>query len=157
MDIDLPAGAIVLIDSSAFVYLVEEAASSKRRTAAELFLSEAAAKGWRLMASTLAWAELLEKPIAANDAELASRYRRLLSDSSLVELRVVDVAVAERAAALSASLAATLRRRLSKADLIHIATALELGASALFGNDEAWREVPGCPPLLLLDELAFDL
>jgi predicted nucleic acid-binding protein len=157
MDLELPASSLVLLDSSALVYLVEGEASSPRRGAVEYFLAEAESRRWRLVASTLAWTELLEKPIARGDSELAGRYRSLLADSSHIELRVVDVAVAERAAALSATLAPPLRRRLSSADILHIATAIVLGARAVLGNDEAWGEVPLCPPLILLDELAAEL
>lgn len=157
MDVQLPAGATVLIDSSALVYLIEGEASSPRRRAMEAFLEEARSKPLRLAASTLVWAELLEKPLSLGDQELASAYRRFLSDSSLIELRIVDVAIAERAAALSASLLPAQRRRLSAADLVHMATALTIAAAAVLGNDAAWREVPACPPLILVDELVFDL
>jgi predicted nucleic acid-binding protein len=157
VDLDLPAGTVILVDSSALVYLVEGEASSPRRRAVESFLAQSAAREWRLAASTLIWTELLEKPLAEGDEALATRYRILLSDSSLIRLRVVDAAVAEGAAALSASLPPTQRRRLSTADLVHIATALCLGAAAVLGNDEAWRSLPACPPLLLVDELAFAL
>ncbi len=156
MDTPLAPGAIVLVDSSALVYLVEGAPGSSRRSAVERLLAEAETRGLRLLASTLVWTELLEKPFADGDAALADRYRVLLCDSRRIELRVVDVAVADRAAALSASLAPALRRRMSTADIIHIATALVAGAGAVLGNDEAWREVPSCPPLILVDELAFD-
>jgi len=148
-------GSTVLVDSSALVYLVEGAEGSPRRSAVERFLARSAASSLRLVASTVAWLELLEKPLAAGDAALADRYRALLADSSRIELRVVDVAVAEGAAALSASIPPELRRRLSPADLVHMATAIAMGASAVLGNDEAWRSVPGCPPLILVDELAF--
>jgi len=157
VDVQLPAGATVLIDSSALVYLIEGEASSPRRRAMEAFLEEARSKPLRLAASTLVWAELLEKPLSLGDQELASAYRRFLSDSSLIELRIVDVAIAERAAALSASLLPAQRRRLSAADLVHMATALTIAAAAVLGNDAAWREVPACPPLILVDELVFDL
>ena len=154
MDTGLPAGAIVLIDSSALVYLVEGESGSPRRAAVESFFDQAEAGAWTVVASTLAWKELLEKPLAAGRAELASRYRRTLSDSARIELRVVDVAVAEEAAALSASLAPALRRAVSAADLVHVATAIVAGAHAILGNDEAWRRIPRCPPLILVDELA---
>jgi predicted nucleic acid-binding protein len=123
----------------------------------ERFFDEAETRPWRVIASTLAWAELLEKPLAAGLPELAARYRGILADSSRVELRVVDVAVAERAAALSASLSSSLRRALSSADVLHIATAIVAGARAIFGNDEAWRGVPLCPPLILVDELVYGI
>jgi predicted nucleic acid-binding protein len=156
MDIRPAPGALVLVDSSVLVYLVEGERASPRRAAAELFFAEAAACGTRVVASALAWMEVLSKPLASADQGLASRYRRLLADSTRVELIVVDVAIAERAAALLASLPPASRRGISEADAIHIATAIEVGASAVLTNDEAWRRVPRCPPLILVDELAAE-
>jgi predicted nucleic acid-binding protein len=146
--------SIVLVDSSALLYLVE--GSPRRREAVERFIEESTGRGARLIASTIAWVELLEKPLASGEGGLADRYRGLLADSGRLELCVLDAAIAERAAALGAALPRSARRALSQADLVHIATALVAGAEAILGNDEAWREVPGCPPLLLVDELAFD-
>jgi len=153
----LAPGCLVLVDSSALIYLVEEAASSPRRAAVEGFFADAAASEARLVASTIAWAELLASPLARGDRELADGYRRLLSDSSRIVLREADVAVAEGAAALSASLPPAQRRSLSSNDFLHIATALVLGADAVLTNDEAWRSVPRCPRVLLVDELAAGL
>jgi predicted nucleic acid-binding protein len=152
----LSPGSLVLADSSALVYLVEGEDSSPRRAAVESFLAEASSKGLRLAASTIAWSELLEGPLARGEADVAAAYRRLLSDSGRIVLREVDVAVAEEAAAISASLAPALRRSFSSGDLMHIATAVVLGADAVLTNDEAWRSISRCPPLLLVDELAFN-
>ena len=149
-------GSAILVDSSALVYLIEGEPDSPRRAAVERFLGDAEERGRRLVASTLIWTELLEKPLAAGDARLADRYRGLLAGGK-IELRVVDVAIADRAAELFASLAPGMRRRLSSADLVHIATALVLEARAILGNDDAWRRVPRCPPLFLVDELAAEL
>jgi predicted nucleic acid-binding protein len=153
---ELPHGATVLLDSSALVYLVEGEPDSPRRRAMELFIDRARAEGLRLAASTAAWAELLEAPVAAGDRELAARYRRLLSDSSLIVLRELDVAVAERAALLAASIKGPSRKSVSSYDLLHLATAIEIGAAAVLTNDGPWASVPGCPPLLLVDELAAE-
>jgi len=157
MELPLPPGSLVLVDSSALVYLVEGQPGSTRRGTVEAFMAQAAARDCSLVASTLVWTELLEKPLGAGDGELAAAYRRLLSDSGRIRLSVVDVAIAERAAALSASLPQALRRKFSLADLVHIATAQTLGAAAILGNDGTWRALPSCPPLLLVDELAFEL
>ena len=157
MNAELAPGSIVLVDSSALVYLVEDEPSSPRRRAVETFMAESKEKGWRLVASALAWEELLEKPLCSGDAELAARYRRLLADSRRIELRVVDVAAAEGAAVLAASLAPARRRWISSADLVHVATAIAAGAKAILGNDESWRELRSCPPLILVDELAAEL
>jgi predicted nucleic acid-binding protein len=156
MDLDPRGLSAVLVDSSALVYLTELDAGAPRRAAVERFLESAAERGTRVFASTVAWAELLEAPLARGDEALATRCRSLLSDSRRIVLREVDVEVAEAAAAVSASLPPERRRKLSANDCIHIATALVVGASAVLTNDEAWRSVPRCPRLILVDELAAE-
>ncbi len=151
MDLDLPAASLVLVDSAPFIYATESPESLRGRTVAA-FLEAAEASGLRLAVSAIAWIELLELPLARNDRELASRYRRRLADSSRFLVAGVDVAIAEEAARLR-----SVSRGLELADSLHIATARVLGAAAILGNDEAWRRVPGCPRLILVDELAFDL
>jgi predicted nucleic acid-binding protein len=150
-------GSIVLVDSSSLVYLIEGEPGSARRGAMESLLAEAAAAPLRLVASTIAWAELLEKPLEAGDGELAARYRRLLADSARIELREVDVAVAEAAAVLAASLPRARRRGLSTGDILQMATAIVAGAAAVLTNDEAWGLAPGCPRVILVDELAREM
>jgi predicted nucleic acid-binding protein len=157
MDIDLASGSVALIDSSALVYLVEGEAGSPRRGAVESFFAAAAEARARVVASTIVWMEALAKPLAENDVKLATRYRSVLSDSSRIELIVVDVAIAERATAIRAALPEGARRRISQTDALHIATAIECRATTLLTNDEAWRSVPACPRVYLVDELAFDL
>jgi predicted nucleic acid-binding protein len=156
MDSAFPPGAVILVDSSALVYLIEDPEGSLRREAVAGFLERAKDEGLCLAASTAAWAELLEAPFAAGDQALAARYRVLLSDSSRIALRELDVAVAERAALIAASLKGPRRRGVSSYDFLHIATAIELGAAAVLTNDGAWASVPGCPPLILVDELVAE-
>jgi predicted nucleic acid-binding protein len=138
------------VDAAPLVYLVEGAAGDPRRAVAERFLDAAAGGELELVASAVAWSELLEGPLRKGEAELADRYRSLLADSSLVRIETVDVAIAEEAAALRA------RRGLGLADSLHIATARVLKVDAVLTNDEAWRGLPECPRVLLVDELAFD-
>jgi predicted nucleic acid-binding protein len=157
MDLDMVHGAIVLVDSSALVYLVEGKSLSPRRAAVERFFAEAETRGTRLVASTFAWTELLEGPLARGEHELAAAYRRLLADSSRIALREVDVSVAETAAELAAAMPNARRRTVSSGDLLHIATAIATDAAAILTNDEAWRSVPRCPPLVLVDELAAEI
>jgi predicted nucleic acid-binding protein len=144
------AGSVVLVDASALVYLVEGGDGNPRRAAVARFFEAAARGELGLLVSAVAWAELLEGPLRSGDAGLAARCRALLADSSRIKVEPVDVAIAEEAALLRA------RRGLGLADCIHIATARVLGADAALTNDEAWRRVPECPPVLLVDELAFD-
>ena len=151
---NLAAGALVLVDSSAIVYLAEGEAGTPRRRAVESFFSRADAGELRLAASTMVWAELLARPLERGDSRLADRYRILLSDSSRITLREVDVEVAQAAAAVSASLAPAQRRKISQTDIVHVATALAVGADAILTNDEAWTSIPRCPRLLLVDDIA---
>ena len=157
MALDLPERALVVVDSAALVYLAEGDSASPRRAVVEFFLRRAAAGELRLAASTVAWAELLELPLARRDPGLATRYRMLLSDSRRIALREVDVVVAEEAASVAASLGPSRRRSLSSNDIFHIATAIVLGADAVLTNDEDWVAVPRCPPVILVDELAAEL
>lgn len=145
-----PRPTIVLVDSSALAYLVEGAPGSPRRRAAERFLEETRSSGATVVASAIAWTELVEGPLKAGDCDLADRYRSLLADSSKIRVECVDVAIAEEAASLRA------RRTLGFADSIHIATARVLGADAVLTNDEQWREVPECPRVCLVDEFVFE-
>ncbi len=137
------------MDSSALAYLIEGAAGSPRRSAVERFLEEARGSGTEIVASAIAWTELVEGPLRSSDAALADRYRAFLADSSKIRIECVDVAIAENAASLRA------RRGLGLADSIHIATARVLGAASVLTNDEKWREVPECPSVAIVDELAF--
>jgi len=147
----LPLGALVLVDSSSLVYLVEEGERSPRRAVAARFLDAAARGDLAIAVSAVAWAELLEGPLRSGDDELAARYRSLLADSSRIRVEPVDVAIAEEAAMLRA------RRDLGLADSLHIATARILRTSAVLTNDEQWRAVPECPRVILVDELAATL
>ncbi|MGO8692850.1 MAG: type II toxin-antitoxin system VapC family toxin [Rectinemataceae bacterium] len=145
---DMPPNSSILVDSSPLVYLIE--GSAARRRAVEDFLGYASGRGCRLIASTIVWTELLRKPLGSGDATLADLYRTLLADSAHIVLVPVDVAVAEEAARLLA------RRPLEFADAIHLATARVEKVSAVLGNDAAWRRIPECPRLFLVDELAFE-
>ena len=169
-------GDLVLVDTAPLVHLVEGGPSrggegargaalpggpsvgrtgatspDRRAIAAAAFFKAAEAGGLRLAASALAWTELLAKPLREGDEALADRFRSFLADSRRLYLAPVDAAIADAAAALRG------RRRLELADAVQIATALVLGAAAVLTNDEAWRRVPDCPRVILLDELAFEL
>jgi len=151
-ELGLAEGALVLVDSSALVYYAE-GAEGGRRAAVGAFFEAARGGRLRLAASAVAWAELLAGAAGPGDA---GRLRALLSDSRIVRIEVVDVAVAEEAARLMAALGRPARTRpaLGFADALHIATAIVIGADATLTNDEAWREVPRCPRALLVDEIA---
>jgi len=144
----LPRTPVVLVDSSALIYLIE--GSERRRETVAAVLEAVADSGGRAVASTIVWTEVLARPLSERNAALAERYRILLADSRRIQLVPVDVAIAEEAARLVAG------NGLGIPDALHLATALVHRANAVLGNDEAWKSVPGCPRLLLVDEIAFD-
>lgn len=163
-------GARVLVDSSALVYLVEGV--PRRGPAVSAFLDRVRAAGGRPFASVLVMTELLERPLARGDRDLALRYRRFLADSSLLVLVPVDVEISERAARILAEGTfdprshrlpglrpadpGSSRFGVSFADAVHLATALVHGAEAILTNDEAWRDVPEAPSVFLVDEIAAE-
>jgi predicted nucleic acid-binding protein len=162
----LRRGALVSVDTGPLIYLVEGKADG-RAAVVRAFAAAAQAGAIRLTASVLAWTECLAGPLNAGNAESADRYRKTLSDSSVVVLEPVDAAIAEEAARLL-----TVAPQPGFADAFHLATAAVVGADAILANDGALAEVaaaasrPGATPrsaayramkVLLIDELAFSL
>jgi predicted nucleic acid-binding protein len=128
----LPQGASVLVDTAPFIYLLES-----RPLFADRFvgLFEAAAKGQVLIAlSTVTLAEVLTGPFKAGQTALAKRYEK-----ALLQYRVVDVSAP--IAALAAQLRAQYRLKLP--DALQLATALDLGATALVTHDRDFSQVTG--------------
>jgi len=152
----LGAECLVLLDSAPLIYLVE-GGTAARASVLRAFLEAAERGRIRLVASTMLWAEVLTRPRAVAEPDLAAAYRRLLSDSASIVLAPVDVAVAEEAARLLGG-----DGHLELADALHLATASVLGVGAILTNDEAWKakargiqKDPGKPRVLLVDELAW--
>jgi predicted nucleic acid-binding protein len=181
-ELGLPEKASLLVDTAPIIYFIEGPCSSAvdmkaRYEVARLFFDEARKGSLRLIASTVAWTEVLERP-AMGDLPKATperggseaaegkavAYRRLLSDSSSVCIAPVDVAIAEEAARLIAASrrgpTKGPRRSLELADALHLATAVVLGVDAILTNDGAFRsalrDLARPPRILLVDELAFD-
>jgi predicted nucleic acid-binding protein len=150
-DLDLPQGALVLVDTAPIIYYVEEGPASPRGSVLGAFIETARAGRLSLMVSAIAWTELLAGPLASRASARADEYRTLLADSRTFRVEPVEVSIAEEAARL----VSRLRRSLALADALHLATALALRADAALTNDEAWREaVPGLR-VFLVDEIAY--
>ena len=121
---DLPAGALVLIDTAPIVYQLE---GHPKYAARFRVVFEAHAAGRLVFATTtITLAELLTGPLQAGNEALARRYRALLQSWQLIDL---DADIAETAARLRA----TLRLRLP--DAVQAASALAIGAVALVTHD----------------------
>ena len=132
----LPEGATVLVDTAPWIYLLEDHPEFAPRF---LGLFEAADKRKLVLAlSTATLAELLTGPYQAGKQALATRYEKALSRHELVPL---TPAIAARAAQMRA------RYRLKLPDAVQLASALEVGASALVTHDRDFSRVDGLPVL----------
>ena len=129
---NLPQGASVLVDTAPWIYVLESHPQFADRFVG---LFEAAAKGHVLIAlSTITLAEVLTGPFKAGQTALAKRYEK-----ALLQYRVVDVSAP--IAALAAQLRAQYRLKLP--DALQLATALDLGATALVTHDRDFSQVTG--------------
>ena len=128
----LSLGATVLVDTAPFIYLLEA-----HPQFADQFtgLFEAAQKGdVHIALSTVTLAEDLTGPMKAGQAALAKRYEKALSQYNVIP---VSVSIA----ALAAQLRATYRLKFP--DGIQLATALDIGATALVTHDRDLSHVTG--------------
>lgn len=127
---DLPAQALLLIDTAPIIYFLE----GHRTLAARfrpLFTAHAADR-LRFAVTTITIAEVLTGPLQAGDDALARRYRAILESWQPVEL---NVDIAESAARLRGSL------RLKLADAVQAASALAINAAALVTHDREFSRV----------------
>jgi predicted nucleic acid-binding protein len=129
---NLPQGASVLVDTAPWIHVLESHPQFADRFVG---LFEAAAKGHVLIAlSTITLAEVLTGPFKAGQTALAKRYEK-----ALLQYRVVDVSAP--IAALAAQLRAQYRLKLP--DALQLATALDMGATALVTHDRDFSQVTG--------------
>ena len=127
---DLPEGALLLLDSSPIIYVLEEHPRLALRFR-PLFDAHAAGR-LRFAVATIGIAEVLTGPLKASDDALARRYRAVLESWEVVPL---DVDIAENAARLRASLGLRL------ADAVQAASALAITAAALVTYDRDFSRV----------------
>jgi predicted nucleic acid-binding protein len=126
---DLPAQALLLMDSAPIIYFLEAHPKFASRFR-PLFEAHAAGR-LRFAVTTITVAEVLTGPLQARDEALARTYRAILGSWRPVEL---DVDIAEGAARLRASL------RLRLADAVQAASALAINA-ALVTHDRDFSRV----------------
>lgn len=128
----LSPGAIVVVDTAPFIYVLEAHAQFADRFTG---LFEAADAGLLQIAlSTITLAEVLTGPFKASQTALAKRYEKALA-------RYTIVSVSAPIAALAAQLRAQYRLKLP--DAFQLATALELGATAFVTHDRDFTQVTG--------------
>jgi len=127
---DLPEEALLLVDSSPIIYVLEDHPQFGSRFA-PLFAAHAVGR-LRFAVTTITVAEVLVGPLRAGDDVLAQRYRAILESWQPVAL---DRDIAASAARLRASL------RLGLADAVQAASALAINAAALVTHDRDFSRV----------------
>ena len=121
-----------MVDTAPFIYVLES-----HPQFAKLFvgLFEAAARSdVEIALSTITLAEVLTGPFKAGQTALAKRYEKTLS---LYRVIPVSASIATLAAQLRA------RYRLKLPDAMQLATALDIGATALVTHDRDFSQVSG--------------
>lgn len=127
---DLPAQALLLIDSAPIIYHLERHAEFGPRF--RPVFDAHAERRVRLAITTLAISEVLTGPLQAGDEALARRYRSIFESWHTVGL---DTDIAAQAARLRASF------RLRLPDAVQAASALAINAAALVTNDPIFSRV----------------
>ncbi|HEY4263889.1 MAG TPA: PIN domain-containing protein [Micropepsaceae bacterium] len=127
---DLPAGALLLIDSAPVIYFME--AHPKWASRFRPVFEAHAAGRFRFAVTTITIAEVLIGPFKAGDEVLGRRYRSVLESWQRIDL---DLDIADSAARLRASLGFKLP------DAIQVASALKINAAALVTHDRDFSRV----------------
>ncbi|MFI5366552.1 MAG: type II toxin-antitoxin system VapC family toxin [Candidatus Binatia bacterium] len=138
----LPAGAVIGLDSVAFIYFIEE-----HPLYAPLFEQRIERGENRAVTSVVTLAEVLVQPKRLARDDLVQRYREFLTAGPNVMTVDVTAALAERAATLRA------QHGLRLPDAIQVAAALEGGAEYFLTNDARLRRLTELNVVILDDYL----
>ncbi len=128
----VPEGAVLLVDTAPFIYVLESHASLATRFEPVFALHEQGHVS--LAITTVTLAEVLTGPLAAGEESLARRYRVVLESWQVVDL---TADIAEQAARLRA------RHRLKLPDAVQVASALAINAYALVTHDRDFGKIRG--------------
>lgn len=127
----------VFLDTAPIIYFIEE---HPQFLAVVAPLMRAIGRGeCRAVSTLITLVEVLTKPLALEQYEIAGRYRDLLTNSPGLSLVPLDPRIAEHAARIRASHGYRLP------DAIQLASAVAAGAEAFVTNDvglKAFKELP---------------
>jgi predicted nucleic acid-binding protein len=133
---------MVCLDANCVVYLIEKNPVWGPRVIARL--AAATAAGDTMAVSDLARAECLIGPLKNGDATLLADYQRFFS-SATVSMLPLTAAVCERAAELRVASPV----KITLADAIHLAAAIEQGCGLFLTNDAQLSRCTAIPVELL--------
>lgn len=135
-----------VLDSSACIYLLDRPPSDPRHQATRRLVDQQRALGSQLVVSPITLSELLVKPLASGDIE--SEARVLAFATMVCSVADISVDIARRAAQVRAATGMRLP------DAYIVATAFELAATAVIGNENAWKRVADLPYQHIDDEVS---
>lgn len=136
-------GKTVGLDTAPLIYFIEE--NPTYIETVRLFFEAMDRGNFLVVTSTVTLLEVLVHPLRSNNKALATEYRDILLNSSLMTLEVSN-AIAEQAAQLRAI------HNIRTPDAIQISAALEAGATHFFTNDIRLPDIPSIQ-ILSLDSL----
>ncbi len=143
--IDTLAGTIVGLDAAPLIYYAEE--HPRYLPIVEPFFDALDRGTFQAVASTVILLEVLVLPLRNHEVALAQAYRDILLSSNAITLIPVHLEIAERAAQLRANTS------MRTPDAIHIATALQSGATHFITNDNRLSSIPGLQVIAMDDML----
>jgi len=129
----IPDGALVVIDSVAFIYFLEQ--NPRYGAAASELFERIEAGSLHALASALVLTEVLVTPLKEGDEARARAISLELRRFPNLRIRPVDAPVAERAATLRA------RHGFRTPDAVHAATGLQNRAGWMVTNDLKLRQL----------------
>jgi predicted nucleic acid-binding protein len=138
--------SIVGIDTAVFIYHLE--VNQRYQQASRVVLDMVERGAIAAVTSVLTLMEITALPWREHRPSVARRYEALLVNFPHLEIADVTRAIARQAARLRAEY------NLRPADALQIATALQLGGTALVTNDRQLRRLVGLLDVVLLDEYA---
>ncbi len=121
------------LDTAPLFYLVERPATYGPLVRA--LVERAERGGLELISSTLTLTEVLSVPLERGDETIVGAYRSILLRSPYLQLRAIDIEVAERAARLRAL------HLWKTPDALQVAVACQAGCDAFLTNDCALPRV----------------
>jgi len=134
----------VYLDSSSFIYFIEE--DARYVPVIEEIFYKISCGAVTATSSYLALLEVLIKPLRDGANDLAAHYKDLMLNSGYLEMLPLDDKVAETAAELRAKY-----QGLRTPDAIHLATGILSGSEAFLTNDKQLKQVKELDVLILED------